>query len=118
MKLKQVGFFKELHHGSPDGGSLEASASDSKQESQKEILDYLNSGEVVVASPGLVKDVLDGGNKIIGSANILTDGVWAWPQDLIYYVETYNVRLPLEFVSHISGNNWTVPDVDVTAVEL
>lgn len=118
MKLKQVGFYKELRHGSPEGDSLEEARADSAQDRQNKILEYLKCGKIFIASPGLVKDVLSSEGKIIGSANILTDGNWAWPQDLIYYVQNYNVALPEEFVSHMANNTWKIPDVDLTAIEL
>jgi hypothetical protein len=35
----------------------------------------------------------------IGSREF-TDGVWAWPEGLVHYIETHNVTLPAEFVAH------------------
>lgn len=118
MKLRPIGFYKELPHGTPEGGSLEEMRSELAQDGQNRILEYLKSGEVFIACPGVVKDVLSPEERIVGGLNILTDGNWAWPQDLIYYVENYNVALPREFVSHMADNTWKVPDVDLTALEL
>ncbi len=55
----------------------------------------------------------------IGSPDILTDGIWAWPGDLPYYVKHYNVRLPCEFIAHAKTNDWKVPNtVDITSLQM
>jgi len=39
--------------------------------------------------------------QFIPPLSMQTDGVWAWPNVLAYYVERYHCRLPDEFVSHV-----------------
>jgi hypothetical protein len=46
---------------------------------------------------------------IIGSPDIMIDGVYAWPGDLPFYVRRYHVRLRDDFVAHMRANGWTVP---------
>jgi hypothetical protein len=56
---------------------------------------------------------------LIGSPNILTDGLYAWPEDLAYYVEHYNVCLPEEFQQTAIRNNWEVPsNIDIDDLDL
>lgn len=117
MKLKQVGFFKELRHGEPDGPSLRESAS-SEPCNDEALLAYLNSGELYIASPGTVKDVLSDSGEVIGTASLLTDGEWVWPQDLVYYKRNYNVPLPDMFLAHMAENNWEIPTVNLSELEL
>jgi hypothetical protein len=111
MKLKRVGFFRELRHGAPDGPQLRSLIADLPQPDEARIVDYLKSGVVLIATPAFVEDVLTPGQRI-GSPHILTDGVWAWPGDLAHYVENYHVRLPEEFLTDMRRNNWTVPGED------
>lgn len=117
MKLKQVGFFRELQHGDPEGLSLKECTSDGPCTNES-LLNYLNSGKLFIASPGIVKDALSDGGKVIGSASLLTDGVWVWPQDLVYYKRTYDVSLPVEFSAHMEKNGWEVPEVNLAELEL
>jgi hypothetical protein len=108
MKLKKVGFFRELRHGMLDGPLLRSLISEAPQENEQRIVSYLKGGVMFIATPAIVEDVLDPG-QLIGSPHILTDGVWAWSGDLPHYVEKYHVCLPSEFVAHMEKNNWAVP---------
>lgn len=110
MKFKEIGFFRELKHGKVNGPSLKACISDKPYENELEIVKYLQSGICIAACPGLVYDVHDKSKLIDGGPHILTDGVWVWPRDLVYYVEQYHVILPYNFINHLKLNNWTVPD--------
>ena len=38
----------------------------------------------------------------IGSREF-TDGVWAWPEGLVHYIETHSVTLPADFAAHALG---------------
>ena len=60
------------------------------------ILNYLNSGEVTLASPSSAIDVFSG-ERINATNCILTDGEYSWSNALGYYVEKYNLRLSKEF---------------------
>ena len=61
-------------------------------QNKEQVVAYLRSGTTLVYSPGRDDDVLDS-NKSSGSASVATDGVYAWPRTLAYYVETYDVEL-------------------------
>ena len=75
-----------------------------------EIIDYLRNGATLIAAPGLAKDVLSDSSEIIDELCILTDGQWAWPSDLAYYVEKYSVGLDDDFVQWMQIQNWKLPD--------
>ena len=34
-------------------------------------------------------------------SNVLTDGIWVWPEGLWHYVEAHAVRLPPQFFGHL-----------------
>ena len=66
----------------------------------KEIVDYLDNGELVIASPSIAVDVFSG--EKIGRTNcILTDGEFSWSSSLSYYVEKYNLQIPKELENKI-----------------
>ncbi len=122
MKLKRYGFFRELAHGDPDGPSLARLSGRAPYDdsTKKRIAEYLESGHLYIGCPGTVVDVLAEGNATpIGSPDILTDGEWAWPGDLSYYVSRYRVPVPQDMLDTMEKNGWRVPQqVEVTALEL
>jgi hypothetical protein len=60
--------------------------------------------------PRLIRgDVLNPDTRFAVSPSLLTDGVCLWRADLQYYVATYHVELPDEFVAHWRQNGWSVP---------
>ncbi|HEX3764094.1 MAG TPA: hypothetical protein VHW23_35615 [Kofleriaceae bacterium] len=68
---------------------------------------------------GPVTDVLAPKGDYICAPNIHTDGAYAWPEDLAYYVERYHVALPPEFLAHLATAKWKAPaDVDTSTIEL
>ena len=117
--LNRVGFFSELRHGNQQGPRLKDAIRPAEDPDEARISRYLKAGKVLMASPGIVRDVLDPEGAIIGSLSILTDGRYAWPSDLAYYVEHYHVRLADEFVRHMAAQEWRVPDqIDMSTLQL
>ena len=109
-KLKLVGFYRELPHGLKSGPSLGDMISTYPQEEEMKIVSYLKQGLVIIACIGRATDILSEKEIVIGSPHILTDGEWAWPNDLAYYVETYHAKVPSAFIEYMKENNWVVPD--------
>lgn len=109
MKLKLIGFFKELNYGLDDIESINNYITNISAENKDEIVSYLKHGNLMVCSPGVTKDVINEVNGVIGGRGIVTDGVWAWPKELSYYVEEYNIKLPKEFIDYINENRWKIP---------
>lgn len=75
-----------------------------------EVVAYLRAGRQLVMSPGLVKDPLDP-TKLAGKRSIRTDGVYAWPDALAYFVERYRIPLPVAFEQHMAALGWKMPGV-------
>ncbi len=105
MKLKRMGFFQELSYASQNDSSIHNMQKASLVDEDK-ILQYLQSAALFVASPGVEKDVLSSSKRGIGSVKIFTDGVWAWPASLYYYLENYHIVLPEEFVEYVRNKNY------------
>lgn len=121
MKLRKFGFFSELRHGDDDGISIKTLLNATARENEAEQVRYLENGVVLVACTGLVKDVLNPANGIIGSPHVLTDGVWAWPMDLAYYVKKYHVKLPEDLIQHMKNNGWNPPaetEINLAGLEI
>lgn len=116
--LAYVGNFVELGYDHPQAPSLAALRGRRGLQHKEQVLAYLRGGVTLVYSPGRDDDVLDPAQSA-GSASIATDGVYAWPRTLAYYVEAYDVELPAAFEEHMMRHGWSAPtNVDKAAVEL
>ncbi len=62
---------------------------------------YLRGGVVLATTGTLVDHYFDAKNVRVAPAEVRTDGEWAWPADLAYYVEKYSVGLPEKFLQHV-----------------
>jgi hypothetical protein len=118
-RLTRVGFFRELKHGRTDGPSLREAMRDKGKPGEARIAAYLRAAPIMFHALGPVTDVFTPKGDYICVPNIHTDGVYAWPEDLAYYVERYHVALPAEFLAHLAAAKWTAPaEVDTSAIEL
>lgn len=94
---------------------------------EADVLAYLRQGMVcgVYNDRGLLSDVLNPRRRIDGLPAeegtaplqpnlLLTDGVWVWPGALVFYLATYHLRLPDEFLAHAARAGWKV---DPTAAQ-
>jgi hypothetical protein len=106
--LRPVGFFRELRHGLPDGPSLREAMRDESDPFEAPVIAYLRGAATLVTTGRMAQDVLAHVSDIAPLAT-LTDGEWMWPADLAYYVETYHVRLPAEFLEHAAAHGWQAP---------
>ena len=110
MRVRHLGFFSDLPHGISSEPSVQSLIAAVPLTDEDRLVEYLSNGELFIASPGVVCDVLADSGTVIGSADILTDGVWVWPRDLCHYVRRYHARLPEDFVEHARRNRWVIPD--------
>ena len=108
MKLKKVGFFKELGFRYEQVESIYEVVRASPDPNEDKIICYLESGEIFLACASPSIDVLLKEKRYIGALKILTDGVWAWSSDLAYYVKEYHIALNNDFISHMSNNGWVI----------
>lgn len=110
MKLKRLGFYKELRHGDKLGMSLIKAIRNYPSEIEDKIVEYLENGVVFCVTPELVFDILDETKGVITNLELLTDGVWVWYSDLAYYVKNYHVELDEEFIQYVQNKKWIMPD--------
>src|SRR5438105_2097317 len=64
--LRQVGFFRELSCGEPDGPSLAASVSATPHREEDKIVAYLEHGVVFVVSPCIIRGIVSPDAPLIG----------------------------------------------------
>ncbi|MCC8247654.1 hypothetical protein [Saccharothrix luteola] len=111
MTVKDLGFFRELPHGSPDGPSLREAVAKGDATIQGRIVSYLRRGSILAVTTKDAFDVLSNSKVNAGRLAMMTDGDWLWPADLPYYVEHYNVLLPREFTDHAASSGWHPPQL-------
>lgn len=117
-RVRLAGNFTELGWQDADSLSLAEQCGKRRPDRKAEVVAYLRAGATFVISPGIEADFLDPSTKA-GSGSIVTDGVWAWPKTLAYYVERYDVGLPADFEAYMARNEWKVPDgIDARSLEL
>ena len=105
--LTMVGNFRELGYLWDAPSLLDARGKRSAAH-RAEVVAYLRCGTRYLVSPGPVRDVFDP-TRFAGTASVLTDGVFAWPDALAHYVERYDVELPAAFEEHMRACAWRPP---------
>lgn len=122
MRLKSVGYFKEMPHGVNSKDSIYDYINKEKASDIKKICAYLDGGIELIVSPGVVEDVINPERGTAGVTSTYTDGVWLWPGDLSYYVRNYKLKLPEEFIKTMQQNDWKVrikiEDLDFSNIEV
>ncbi|PSJ25448.1 hypothetical protein B7P34_28200 [Streptosporangium nondiastaticum] len=110
--MKVLGFHEETWPATAGSvGSIRDAVTDTPSPDEQEIVAYLRGGHVLFASMGVVDDVLGSGETIVGGGSLFTDGGWVWRGDLSFYVTTYHLALPDEFVSRVRAAGFQVPAV-------
>jgi hypothetical protein len=116
--VKQAGFFRELHHGLPDGPSLAESRAKEPSVDEADIVRYLSAATLLAISGVVPDDYFDAASTAAEYLGIATDGTWIWPTDLAYYVSRYHVRVPEDFVRHMYEMAWEPPRLDSDELRL
>lgn len=112
--MRAVGFFSELRPGwgFPLDGLMRDAVNTVGEPDEAAVLGYLRGGAGIWSETGAGADVLDpGGPVMAGIGSLYTDGTWLWRQDLAYYLATYHVSLPPDFLAHVREADHLVPDV-------
>ena len=77
---------------------------------------YLESGYLIAPMLFTCKDILGSGEYITGCCSLLSDGLWSWRRDLIFYVRRHRVDPGDEFVTYVMSQKGK-PEIDVKALE-
>lgn len=116
MHLKRIGYYYQL----PEADRLHILKLLARQEplpDEAAIADYLDSGVLFAACPGVEEDPLLPEAPIAGALHVLTDGEYAWPKTLSYWVRRHHLLLPKQFLDHIRRADYQVPNhIDPTSL--
>ena len=107
MELKSLnkiylGFFSENNLSMANNGSIKQFIVSKVNYDKKKILDYLQNGKKEAICPKPIYDIISG-KMISTSFTVLTDGEYIWKNDLPYYVDKYNIKLPQSFIEKVIG---------------
>ena len=97
-----ISLIRYREFGVPDGKSIKDQFQKEPYEGQEKIVKYLKAGKPYLAAAGCSFDVFTG-DLIAAKKELLSDGEYSWNTALPYYVEKYNMELPLEFIRKVLG---------------
>lgn len=120
MTLRKQGYFKEMYGGDESDPSIWDHIKSEPYQQEEKIINYLDSGVVIVACGGCIQDIINPDNGMAGCPDLKTDGIWFWSGELSYYVRRYHIKLSDQFISTMIENNWIVDgdlEVDFDNVE-
>lgn len=67
------------------------------------VLKYMKKCRVLAAAPAILQDVISG-KPINKELTFMTDGVYGWRSDLIYYIDKYDLKIPTDFLNRAIAN--------------
>jgi hypothetical protein len=82
------------------------------------VLAYLDEGAVILASRSYGPDAFAPDRTDAVPMNFRTDGAWAWPGAVAYYLREHGVPPDPELVAHIRARRFTMPEVSEPARDL
>ena len=57
---------------------------------KRKVVEYMNKSKVIAVAPAIVRDIINPDN-IIPELLLMSDGIYEWRSDIIYYVEKYDM---------------------------
>jgi hypothetical protein len=117
VTIKRIGFFRELRHGQPGGPRLAGAIGKLPPCDLDLVVHYLETAPTLAATGSLADDVLNAERTGISKLEVATDGEWAWPRDLAYYVREYRAELPDEFIRVVESRGGVPPTLDHEALD-
>jgi len=91
--------------------------SDNPQDNEDKIIKYLKKGYIFNWGGSLYSRDVINPELVDGQGAVVTDGVWAWSDQLDHYVENYHIKIPKEFVQHMEVNHWVLPNKNTIQLE-
>nr|WP_298994371.1 hypothetical protein [uncultured Allomuricauda sp.] len=108
--MKLIGFIRE-HNNVVEAQKYSSviAGGSSNENAIQIIIDYLNSGILLLAWMGYFMDLED--NSPICPDSYYTDGVYVWPAYFPYYLKKHpNYLIDEDFLSHISKNYYLIDE--------
>lgn len=114
---KKVGFFFE-NSENEQRSQLNAIKNNEAHPKEAKVIQYLMSGIDVGVTMIVEHDYLKVPPELLGEAILKSDGEWVWPTSLAYYVRSYHISLPEEFLAKMERENWRVSSDKVVTPEV
>lgn len=117
LALHPVGFYEELGPVAHYTGKMREALQNKATPDEQKVVNYLNSGYILLDVPETTADVITGRERIVGAPSLMSDGTWVWRLDLAYYVAHYHLKLPAEFLDHLYRRQFLVPTLSTLELE-
>lgn len=111
--MRYVGLYKELGFG--ESGSMMTALRRGPNHNRARVADYLRNGTPHLPDDRLIRDPLNPARPVVGTAELLTDGEFAWPKALAHFVENHGIRVPEELERQMKRSGWAVSQPAATA---
>ena len=110
--MNKLGFWSDFHFRGDILPSLFENGSLTKRSKviDSRVIDYLKSGIWLYKARTLFSCIIT--EEFVGTPHIYTDGKWFWTSEYIYYLENYNLELPIDFFEWMENNNYQVPKIE------
>ena len=96
-KNEKYRFFSEMTLYNNDS-SIKDSIIEESDYDKKKIINYLKKQKRIAGCPREAIDCMTG-EKIADSFSVYNDGEFEWCDFLIYHIEKYNLKLPIELIN-------------------
>lgn len=73
------------------------------------VVQYLRSGRADGCTSKMSFPCIFTKRRVVGTVCVRTDGVFYWFDDVAYYVEGFNVCVPMNFFRHMVDHNFKIP---------
>jgi len=99
--MKHIGWFNEMGFDCEYSQSIKDCLTDKVSYDKNKIVEYLRSHKRIAGCPRVAVDCVTG-QEISKSFSVYSDGIYDWCDFLIHHVQNYNIKLPDDFIAHIS----------------
>ena len=82
-------------------GSIKDNISEKPIENKTVLLKYLKNRRAIASIIGVPIDVISGETITDDGWLLFSDGEYEWSNDIVYYFENYNLKLPDDFINHV-----------------
>ncbi|WP_328604216.1 ferredoxin [Amycolatopsis sp. NBC_00345] len=107
-----------VYDGLDEAGRPVVSRERLSAEERERVLAYLETAPAVLASRSYGADAFDPSRADVVPLTFRTDGSWAWPGAVAYYLREHEIAPDPELLTHIRGHRFAVPEVGEPAREL
>lgn len=107
-----------IYDGLDDAGRPVVERERLAPEERERVLAYLEAAPAVLASRSYGTDAFDPARTDVVPMVFRTDGSWAWPGAVAYYLREHDIPPDPELLSHIRGRRFAVPEVGEPAREI